>query len=92
MWQALGCVYKLVEVHEKPRIKVSADIDKMTIPGRKHAYRLYNSTRVPIIDPWQMIPLLLPAAAFAVIIPQVHFFLFFLFLAIPGIDFPFFIH
>lgn len=43
-------MYKLVEVHEKPRIKVSADIDKMTIPGRKHAYRLYNSTGVPIID------------------------------------------
>lgn len=47
---ALGCVYKLVEVKGKPRIKVSADLEKMTIPGRKEAYRLFNSQGTPIVD------------------------------------------
>jgi nicotinate phosphoribosyltransferase len=38
---ALGAVYKLTEVAGRPRIKVSADSNKTTIPGRKNAYRLF---------------------------------------------------
>ena len=32
---AMGCVYKLVEAKGVPRIKLSQDLSKMTIPGRK---------------------------------------------------------
>ncbi len=37
---SLGCVYKLVQIKGEPRVKISDDPDKTTIPGRKHAYRL----------------------------------------------------
>jgi len=47
---ALGCVYKLVEVKQQPRIKVSQDSVKVTIPGRKEAYRLFNMNDEAVID------------------------------------------
>lgn len=36
---ALGCVYKIVEVNNVPRMKLSEEITKITIPGKKKAYR-----------------------------------------------------
>jgi nicotinate phosphoribosyltransferase len=47
---ALGCVYKLVAINGQPRIKLSNEADKMTIPGRKEAYRLIGENRRPLID------------------------------------------
>jgi len=47
---ALGCVYKLVEIDGQPRIKLSQDMDKMTIPGRKEAYRLIGASGNPVVD------------------------------------------
>ena len=47
---ALGCVYKLVEVNGTPRIKLSEDIGKVTIPGRKNGYRLFSQTGEAIVD------------------------------------------
>ena len=47
---ALGCVYKLVELNNKPRIKLSQDLVKVLIPGRKMAYRLYGEKGWPLLD------------------------------------------
>eukprot|EP00941_MAST-03F_sp_MAST-3F-sp1_P002212 g2212.t1 len=47
---ALGMVYKLVEIDNKPRIKISADIAKVTIPGRKQTFRLYGASGIPLLD------------------------------------------
>ena len=35
--------FQLVEVNSKARIKLSEDVEKVTIPGKKSAYRLYGS-------------------------------------------------
>jgi len=47
---AFGGVYKLVEINGHPRIKLSQDIVKVTIPGKKEAYRLIGSDGYPLID------------------------------------------
>ncbi|MDK1031169.1 MAG: nicotinate phosphoribosyltransferase [Planctomycetia bacterium] len=47
---ALGCVYKLVEINGSPRIKLSENIGKMTIPGRKRPYRLIGESGYPEAD------------------------------------------
>lgn len=47
---ALGCVYKLVEIDGEPRIKLSDDIEKVLIPGRKVAYRLFGEAGWPLLD------------------------------------------
>ncbi|MDQ7825054.1 MAG: nicotinate phosphoribosyltransferase [Candidatus Eremiobacteraeota bacterium] len=47
---ALGGVYKLVVVNDHPRIKISQDVSKVTIPGKKKAYRLIGSQEYPLLD------------------------------------------
>ncbi len=47
---SLGCVYKLVEINDQPRIKISQEPEKMTIPGRKEAYRLIGREGYPLAD------------------------------------------
>ncbi|KAI0229192.1 Nicotinate phosphoribosyltransferase [Lamellibrachia satsuma] len=51
---ALGCVFKLVEVNKVPRIKLSEDVDKVTIPGKKQAYRLFGHDGNALVDLLQM--------------------------------------
>lgn len=47
---ALGGVFKLVEVNGNPRIKLSDSPSKITLPGRKLAYRLLNAAGTPLVD------------------------------------------
>jgi len=47
---ALGGVYKLVELGGEPRIKLSEDPLKRTIPGRKNAFRVFDNEDQPICD------------------------------------------
>ncbi|XP_071804293.1 nicotinate phosphoribosyltransferase-like isoform X2 [Asterias amurensis] len=47
---ALGCVFKLVQIDDTPRIKLSHDIEKVTLPGRKQIFRLYGADGFAIAD------------------------------------------
>lgn len=47
---ALGCVYKMVEINNQARIKLSQDVEKITMPGNKSAYRLYGADGHALID------------------------------------------
>ncbi|ETV89667.1 nicotinate phosphoribosyltransferase [Aphanomyces astaci] len=47
---ALGMVYKLVQIAGQPRIKLSQEPSKVTIPGRKKAFRLKGANGSPILD------------------------------------------
>ncbi|XP_042641754.1 nicotinate phosphoribosyltransferase isoform X2 [Tyto alba] len=47
---SLGCVYKLVEVNGSPCLKLTEDEEKMTIPGSKTIYRLYDAAGHPFMD------------------------------------------
>lgn len=47
---ALGCVYKMVEINSQPRIKLSQDVAKVTMPGDKNVYRLYGSDGHALVD------------------------------------------
>ena len=47
---ALGMVYKLVEIRGHPRIKLSDEKEKITIPGKKLPYRLFGQNNVPLLD------------------------------------------
>ena len=47
---ALGMVFKLVELSGEPRIKISQDSAKITIPGQKEVFRLLGSEGVPLLD------------------------------------------
>lgn len=47
---ALGGVYKLVEINSKPRVKLSNEAIKSTLPGRKDLFRLYDESGKEIGD------------------------------------------
>ncbi|ELT87239.1 hypothetical protein CAPTEDRAFT_175488 [Capitella teleta] len=47
---ALGCVFKLVSVNSVPRIKLSEDVEKVTMPGKKDAYRLFGHDGNALVD------------------------------------------
>uniref|UniRef100_A0A672RBJ1 Nicotinate phosphoribosyltransferase n=1 Tax=Sinocyclocheilus grahami TaxID=75366 RepID=A0A672RBJ1_SINGR len=47
---SLGCVYKLIEVRGRPRMKMSEDPEKSTLPGRKSVYRLLDADGHPQMD------------------------------------------
>ncbi|KAL7141405.1 hypothetical protein ABFS83_08G050800 [Erythranthe nasuta] len=47
---ALGGVFKLVEINKQPRIKLSEDVSKVSIPCKKRSYRLYGKEGYPLVD------------------------------------------
>ncbi|XP_020216219.1 nicotinate phosphoribosyltransferase 2 [Cajanus cajan] len=47
---ALGVVFKLVEINNKPRIKLSESFSKVTIPCKKRIYRLYGKEGYALVD------------------------------------------
>jgi nicotinate phosphoribosyltransferase len=47
---ALGGVYKLVESDGLPSLKLSQDVGKVTIPGRKQVYRIWAKDKLPALD------------------------------------------
>lgn len=47
---ALGCVFKLVEINDQPRIKLSEDVSKVSIPCKKRCFRLYGKEGYALVD------------------------------------------
>jgi nicotinate phosphoribosyltransferase len=47
---ALGGVFKLVSIDGVPRIKLSQELEKVTIPGQKSAYRFHDAAGHPLMD------------------------------------------
>ncbi len=47
---SMGCVYKLVEAKGIPRIKLTQELNKMTIPGKKEVYRLSGEDGFSLLD------------------------------------------
>lgn len=47
---ALGMVYKLAQVNNRPTMKLSQELQKTSVPSRKKLYRLYNKEGTPVID------------------------------------------
>ncbi|CAL5197711.1 unnamed protein product [Lathyrus oleraceus] len=47
---ALGVVFKLVEINNQPRIKLSEDVSKVSIPCKKRSYRLFGKEGYPLVD------------------------------------------
>ncbi|XP_022631702.1 nicotinate phosphoribosyltransferase 2 isoform X2 [Vigna radiata var. radiata] len=47
---ALGVVFKLVEINNRPRIKLSEAVSKVTIPCKKRIYRLYGKEGYALVD------------------------------------------
>ncbi|KAF6151457.1 hypothetical protein GIB67_016269 [Kingdonia uniflora] len=47
---ALGCVFKLVEINNQPRMKLSEDVSKVSIPCKKRCFRLYGREGYPLVD------------------------------------------
>ena len=43
---ALGGVYKLVEIEGAPKIKISSNVEKMTIPCKKQVFRIYDEKEI----------------------------------------------
>ena len=51
---ALGCVYKLVDINSVPKIKLSQDVEKITMPGDKVAFRIFGKNGFAILDLLQL--------------------------------------
>ncbi|XP_057353685.1 nicotinate phosphoribosyltransferase isoform X2 [Manis pentadactyla] len=51
---SLGCVYKLVSVGGQPRMKLTEDPEKQTLPGSKAAFRLRDSDGSLLLDVLQL--------------------------------------
>ena len=51
---ALGGVFKLVSMGGQARMKLSQDVEKMTLPGEKAAFRLFGRSGLAILDLLQL--------------------------------------
>ncbi|CAK9293461.1 unnamed protein product [Gordionus sp. m RMFG-2023] len=51
---SLRLLNQLVQIQGKPRMKLTQDVEKMSIPGQKNVYRLYGKDGEAILDLIQM--------------------------------------